>query len=110
MGTICASIAALDQDGRSYRRHAPDESDPPPGGRVKGILDDGFFAQTPLHDWHVDHGGRMVDFAGWSMPVQYKSITENIWRRVAGHAVRRIAHGPISAGWARTPPGSWTGC
>ena len=31
-------------------------------------------AQTPLHDWHAAHGGRMVDFAGWSMPVQYESI------------------------------------
>ena len=31
--------------------------------------------RTPLHDWHVAHGGRMVDFAGWSMPVQYTSIT-----------------------------------
>ena len=29
---------------------------------------------TPLHRWHVDHNGRMVDFAGWSMPVQYGSI------------------------------------
>jgi aminomethyltransferase len=33
-------------------------------------------ARTPLHDWHVAHGGRMVDFAGWSMPVQYKSIAD----------------------------------
>jgi aminomethyltransferase len=33
-------------------------------------------AQTPLYDWHVAHGGRMVDFAGWSMPVQYSSIAE----------------------------------
>lgn len=31
-------------------------------------------ARTPLHDWHAAHGGRMVDFAGWSMPVQYASI------------------------------------
>ena len=30
--------------------------------------------RTPLYDWHVAHGGRMVDFAGWSMPVQYASI------------------------------------
>ena len=30
--------------------------------------------KTPLHDWHAAHGGRMVDFAGWSMPVQYTSI------------------------------------
>jgi aminomethyltransferase len=33
-------------------------------------------ARTPLYDWHVAHGGRMVDFAGWSMPVQYRSIAE----------------------------------
>jgi aminomethyltransferase len=31
-------------------------------------------ARTPLHDWHVAHGGRMVDYAGWSMPVLYTSI------------------------------------
>lgn len=31
---------------------------------------------TPLHDWHVGHGARMVDFAGWRMPVQYTSIIE----------------------------------
>ncbi len=30
--------------------------------------------ETPLHHWHASHGGRMVDFAGWSMPVQYGSI------------------------------------
>jgi len=36
----------------------------------------GQLAQTPLHDWHVAHGGRMVDFTGWSMPVQYTSIVE----------------------------------
>ncbi len=32
-------------------------------------------ARTPLYDWHVAHGGRLVDFAGWEMPVQYSSIT-----------------------------------
>ena len=32
--------------------------------------------RTPLHGFHVEHGGRMVDFAGWDMPVQYKSIIE----------------------------------
>ncbi len=43
-------------------------------------------ARTPLHDWHVAHGGRMVDFAGWSMPVQYTSIA-------AEHAATRNAIG-----------------
>jgi aminomethyltransferase len=32
--------------------------------------------RTPLYDWHVAHGARMVDFAGWDMPVQYTSIIE----------------------------------
>ncbi len=32
--------------------------------------------RTPLHAFHVAHGGRMVDFAGWDMPVQYRSILE----------------------------------
>ncbi len=32
--------------------------------------------RTPLHAFHVAHGGRFVDFAGWEMPVQYKSIIE----------------------------------
>jgi aminomethyltransferase len=32
--------------------------------------------QTPLHSWHAAHGARMVDFAGWDMPVQYTSIVE----------------------------------
>ncbi len=41
-------------------------------------------AETPLHSWHVAHGGRMVDFAGWSMPVQYSSI-------VAEHRACRAA-------------------
>ena len=32
--------------------------------------------KTPFHAWHQAHGGRLVDFAGWEMPVQYTSITE----------------------------------
>ena len=32
--------------------------------------------KTPLTDWHAQHGGKMVDFAGWSMPVQYSSIVD----------------------------------
>ena len=32
--------------------------------------------ETFLHDKHVQLGARMVDFAGWHMPVQYSSIIE----------------------------------
>jgi aminomethyltransferase len=27
--------------------------------------------KTPLHQFHLDHGGKMVDFAGWHMPIMY---------------------------------------
>lgn len=27
--------------------------------------------RTPLHKFHVEHGGKMVDFAGWEMPIMY---------------------------------------
>jgi len=43
--------------------------------------------RTRLYQWHVDHGGRMVPFAGWEMPVQYPTgpIEEHhITRRSAG--------------------------
>ncbi|MEM7558479.1 MAG: glycine cleavage system protein T, partial [Planctomycetota bacterium] len=29
---------------------------------------------TALTSWHVDRGARMVDFAGYQMPIQYSSI------------------------------------
>lgn len=32
--------------------------------------------RTPLYDFNVANGGRMVDFAGWEMPVQYTSIVD----------------------------------
>lgn len=28
--------------------------------------------RTPLHQYHTDHGGQMVDFAGWEMPIMYR--------------------------------------
>jgi len=37
---------------------------------------DAALLKTPLYDWHVANGGRMVDFAGWAMPVQFTSIIE----------------------------------
>lgn len=31
---------------------------------------------TPLHSWHGAHGAKLVEFAGWSMPVYYGSIVD----------------------------------
>ncbi|MGL4595015.1 MAG: glycine cleavage system aminomethyltransferase GcvT [Thermoguttaceae bacterium] len=30
--------------------------------------------QTPLYHWHLAHQARMIEFAGWSMPIQYTSL------------------------------------
>lgn len=42
--------------------------------------------KTPFHDWHAANGGRMVEFGGWHMPVQYSTIVEehNVVRNSAG--------------------------
>jgi aminomethyltransferase len=32
--------------------------------------------QTPLHAFHLEHGAKMVDFTGWSMPLHYGSILD----------------------------------
>ena len=42
--------------------------------------------RTALYDWHAAHGGRMVPFGGWDMPVQYAGI-------VAEHTAVRTAAG-----------------
>lgn len=38
--------------------------------------------RLPLDEWHRSHGGRMVPFAGYMMPVQYEGIiAEHLWTR-----------------------------
>jgi aminomethyltransferase len=32
--------------------------------------------RTPLHEFHVASGAKMVDFAGWEMPLLYRGIVE----------------------------------
>jgi aminomethyltransferase len=32
--------------------------------------------RTPLHECHVEAGARLVEFAGWDMPVQYQGVIE----------------------------------
>ncbi len=36
----------------------------------------GMVKKTYLYEKHIELGAKMVDFAGWNMPVQYKSIIE----------------------------------
>ena len=48
--------------------------------------------QTPLYEWHVAHGARMVEFAGWSMPVQYTSIIEEHLATRSACGIADISH------------------
>lgn len=62
--------------------------------------------QTPLYQTHQDLGGRIIDFAGWSMPVQYESILQehHAVRNAAGlfdisHMGNFLVSGPAAASW-----------
>jgi aminomethyltransferase len=48
--------------------------------------------RTPLYEWHVAHGARMVEFAGWSMPIQYTSIIEEHEATRSACALTDISH------------------
>ena len=48
--------------------------------------------QTPLHDEHVRLGAKMVDFGGWSMPVQYSGIIDEHNAVRTGLGVFDISH------------------
>ena len=39
--------------------------------------------KTPIHQFHLDQGAQMVEFAGWEMPIKYAGIREE------HHQVRR---------------------
>ncbi len=41
--------------------------------------------RTPLYECHLRYGGKMIDFAGWALPVQFTSIKDE------HHAVRKAA-------------------
>ena len=41
--------------------------------------------RTPLYEAHVAAGGKLVDFAGWEMPIQYSGVVDEY------HAVRSAA-------------------
>ncbi|KAJ4934265.1 hypothetical protein JOQ06_007064 [Pogonophryne albipinna] len=41
-------------------------------GRRQASSGEEALKKTPLFDFHREQGGKMVGFAGWSMPVQYK--------------------------------------
>jgi aminomethyltransferase len=62
--------------------------------------------KTPLYDWHQSHAGRLVEFGGWLMPVQYTTIVEEhqaVRQRVGmfdiSHMGRLTFDGPDALSW-----------
>jgi aminomethyltransferase len=43
---------------------------------VRSFVSESTLKKTPLYDAHVSAGARMVEFAGWSMPLLYRGIAE----------------------------------
>lgn len=48
--------------------------------------------KTPLHDAHVAFGARMVDFAGWSMPISYTGIQQEHQHTRTACSVFDVSH------------------
>ena len=78
----------------------------------------GDLKQTPLYDFHLELGAKMVPFAGYAMPVQYPSgiITEHKHTRSAaglfdvshmGQAILRGAD--VAASFEKLVPGDIAG-
>lgn len=73
--------------------------------------------KTPLFDYHVANGGKMVPFAGYHMPVQYSNLSladsHNFTRNHASlfdvsHMVQHIFKGPDAAAFLeKVTPSSW---
>ncbi|PNP59495.1 hypothetical protein THARTR1_00985 [Trichoderma harzianum] len=73
--------------------------------------------KTPLYDFHVANGAKMVPFAGYHMPVQYSSLSladsHHFTRNHASlfdvsHMVQHIFKGPAAAAFLETvTPSSW---
>src|ERR1044072_3066294 len=68
----------MSQSDQEQARGEPLSGDPQGGaGFEKPTLQ-----KLALDEWHRAHGGRMVPFAGYEMPVQYEGImAEHLWTR-----------------------------
>ncbi|OAA64920.1 aminomethyltransferase [Cordyceps fumosorosea ARSEF 2679] len=82
-----------------------------------GAAAGGDLKKTPLYDFHVARGGKMVPFAGYHMPVQYGNLSladsHHFTRDHASifdvsHMVQHIFKGPNAAAFLeRVTPSAW---
>jgi len=48
--------------------------------------------RTPLYDFHASQGAKMVDFAGWEMPILYRGIVEEHEHTRASGSIFDVSH------------------
>ncbi len=48
--------------------------------------------KSPLHQFHVDHGAQMVEYAGWEMPIRYRGIRDEHEQTRASGSVFDVSH------------------
>jgi aminomethyltransferase len=48
--------------------------------------------RTPLHEFHVACGAKLVDFAGWEMPILYRGIVEEHQQTRASGSLFDVSH------------------
>lgn len=75
--------------------------------------------KTPLYDYHVANGGKLVPFAGYHLPVQYSNLSlgesHHFTRNHASlfdvsHMVQHILKGPAAADFLeKVTPSDWKG-
>lgn len=60
---------------------------------ARAFASDADLLKTPLYDLHVKEGGKMVPFAGWSMPIQYKdSMMDSVKNCRTNAAMFDVSH------------------
>ena len=92
-------------------RGTPFSGDPQGGSGTELVPLD----KLPLDSWHRAHGGRMVPFAGYEMPVQYEGImAEHLWTREnaglfdVSHMGQLLIHGRnVAQGLETVMPGDF---
>src|SRR3954462_16003305 len=95
----------------SQARGTPFSGDPEGGAGTRSPQLD----KLPLDQWHRAHGGRMVPFAGYEMPVQYEGIiAEHLWTRSnaglfdVSHMGQLLVHGRgVDAALEQLMPGDF---
>jgi aminomethyltransferase len=61
-------------------------------GSIVAPVEAGTLKRTPLYDAHVEAGAKLVDFAGWEMPVQYDGIRVEHLRVRSSCGVFDVSH------------------